>query len=419
MALVLQLGVTTVTATYYSPQQTCYDTQAEKDACAAPYCDACAPVSRIYEDGARTSKASIESITLRYNTGNAATLAIANYETSSNKHGISGTSVNGTATVTCTKPSGFSATVSDGATFTIVPSGATVECTITGGSSGSQSVMIHTSCSAPIGTGDRWGAVTLMEFSGSSATQCPPPCEACCSTHPAVTPVTNNKVVATGSREDCEPAFDYNGCTGGSCYRLKDSAPAKAALHAFVMDGAGTGGSCVTTNPHGNIETQVQWVDSTGAAIPTYDWIEPSSAVVKFLEHEICTRGDNYCPDLSLKFQCRESCEQSPAAQVYDDLGEWEEIGTSSFHLGYESVDECPGPEYGSCDVCWTKPNEKTKPTSLRLRYVKTFAFSVLYFARVPVSTQSYPSTFFSSSASFTTTTTSSSSSLYFLNGAF
>lgn len=349
MALVLHMGIAAVNAA-------CYTSPTEQSLCESAPCDACA-----VHNG---QKAKIQSVTFVYQKDQPANLDIANYNpATSTKHVftaggaiLSGGSVN----IVCSSrsPDVTFNNVLDGESITINvgSSGAEQQCTLTDNLGNSQHLVIHTSCSAPIGTNDRWGALTLTAFTGTNTGVCSPPCQACCDTAPAVTPVTNANVYSVGSVDDCE-------MVAGGQWRLRASSPAYAALRAFVMTGAGTGGSCATTNVVGDAQLRVKYTDESGAN----QFRRPSDDVVAYLMNEMCgARSDfaePFCPDIQLTFFCKETCDPNEDAVFTSQV----RIGSARFHLGVQEQSECPQAEYDSCDVCWTS-GSKTKPTSITLR---------------------------------------------------
>lgn len=349
MALVLHMGITAVNAD-------CYTNEAERNDCVAAPCDACA----VYNG----QKAKIQSVTFVYRTDQDASLAIANFNPlTSDKHQFSGVVLTGgSVNIVCSSksPDVTFNNVLDGESITINvgSSGAEQACRLTDSNNNVQNLVIHTSCSAPIATNDRWGALVLTAFTGSNTGVCSPPCQACCDTAPAVTPVTNADVYSAGSANDCELVP-----FGGGKMQLKASSPAYAALRAFVMTGAGTGGSCATTNVAGDTELRVRYVDQSG----DNQFRRPSDEVVAYLMNEMCgARTDftePFCPDIELRFFCKETCTPNDGV----DFESLVRIGSSRFHLGYQQQSECAQAEYASCDVCWTS-GSKTKPTSITLR---------------------------------------------------
>lgn len=319
------------------PDNVCYETTADcPGEVPAPPCDVCA----------RAGKGNF-GLTFEVNGGSiSGSIDAAGY--GNGKHYLNGGALSATGpfTVTCynaksSSQSYGSWTVNAGATFSAGPGFSTeLECRITDQTGASQVAGIHTSCSFPIQTDMRFGALTIVDFTGS--TGCPgpytPPCELCCTTPPIKS--TSTYSVITGKTDIC---------TAG-----KLPSPESAALTTWLNNRAGA--ECQSTNlgPSAGIEYTI--TDLAGTELAYDD-----------LEAILCATTADFCPETKIQVTCREICvpENGIAFDeiVFDD---------ATFEVGYQSESECPGPIAGvmqSCDVCYPQ-GFKRKPSTIEFTLV-------------------------------------------------
>eukprot|EP00038_Savillea_parva_P013570 m.8626 g.8626 ORF g.8626 m.8626 type:complete len:2827 (-) comp2555_c0_seq1:312-8792(-) len=297
---------------------------------------------------ARGSKNKPTSIVLRYDQGQPATLTIQGGN-QKGKHTISGAPLSGNLQSISCKDADVSIAGNLITLSNLDSSG--IECSITSGSQ-VQTVDIHVSCSAPLDLGDRYGALTLVDFSnyaGSASSQCQigpkPPCELCvppaCDSSPATTPAASDVYT------DHTPGFS---CTGP----VIDAGPVKDAFKAWY-DSFG-GGTCETTNNVPDARVVRRARQTPGAGTVTYSAAEAL----------LCAEQE-FCPEITLEFVCNELCDPT------DSFGTLGSMGESTFHVGYEEVSECPGPVQSgpntNCQVCFPDGNTKVKPTGLTFTY--------------------------------------------------